>query len=326
MKRLLAAALCTALLGCQPSNPEEAASLQGVVEIEEVVVSFEVAGPVELLRVHRGDDVARGAVIAQVDSDLARTAREAKAAELQALRAELALMRAGTRTEEIRATAARLKAARAIEKTAVAQLDRQQQLVDEGALPAASLDTLDQQVSQTRGERQALEQQLRAQHNGARPEQIAALEARITAAEAGLTSADERLARHVLHAPLAASVLDVHVETGELAGPGIPVATLGDLAHPYVDVFVPQDEIAGVKVGMGAAVKVDALERSLSGRVDHVFRHTEFTPRYLFSERERGTLVVRARIVVDDPDHVLPAGVPAFVTLEPAGGAGSASP
>lgn len=313
------------MLGCDPAPDEHAGDLQGVVEIEEVVISFEVAGSVEQLRVRRGDDVARGEVVAQMDSALARTAREASAAEVQALRAELALLRAGTRLEEVRATAARLKAARAIEKTTVAQLERQQQLVDEGALPAASLDPLEQQVSQTRGERQALEQQLRAQHNGARPEQIAALEARLAAAEAGLAAADERLARYVLHAPLAATVLDVHVEPGELAGMGTPVATLGDVTHPYVDVFIPQGQLSAVKVGMGASVTVDALDEHLAGRVDHVFRRTEFTPRYLFSERERSTLVVRVRVVVDDPEGRLPAGVPAFVRLHPVEGSASAS-
>jgi hypothetical protein len=44
-----------------------------------------------------------------------------------------------------------------------------------------------------------------------------------------------------------------------------------------------------------------------------VGRNLEFTPRYLFSEKERSNLVVRVRVRVEDPRHLLRAGVPAFV-------------
>jgi HlyD family secretion protein len=81
-------------------------------------------------------------------------------------------------------------------------------------------------------------------------------------------------------------------------------------------VFVPQAEISAVKVGQGAKVRVDALGSELGGKVEHISRRTEFTPRYLFSERERATLVVRVRVRVDDPKEQLRAGVPAFVRLD----------
>jgi HlyD family secretion protein len=304
-----------ALVACEPNGDAHAGSLQGVVEIDEVALSFEIAGPLEILNVVRGQRVGRGDVLAQVDSELARTSREAKVAEVEAIRAELALLRAGTRTEEVRATSARVRAARAVEKTVHGQLERQQKLVEEGALPSSSLDPLVQQLSQARGERQALEQQLVAERKGARPEQIAALEARLMAAEAGLTLADEQLARHVLRAPGDGAVIDVHLEPGELAAPGVPVVTVGDVTHPYVDVFVPQADLAGIEVGADAELTVDTYDHPFSGEIEHVFDRTEFTPRYLFSQRERATLVVRARVRLSDPKGELPAGVPAFVRV-----------
>jgi hypothetical protein len=72
---------------------------------------------------------------------------------------------------------------------------------------------------------------------------------------------------------------------------------------------------------------VDTLPDPLVGRVEHVARHTEFTPRFLFSERERPNLVVRVRVRIDDPERKLHAGLPArveFPAASPAlaGGAG----
>jgi len=44
----------------------------------------------------------------------------------------------------------------------------------------------------------------------------------------------------------------------------------------------------------------------------------EFTPRFLFSEKERPNLVVRVRIALEDPAEKLHAGVPAFAVFAPA--------
>ena len=44
---------------------------------------------------------------------------------------------------------------------------------------------------------------------------------------------------------------------------------------------------------------------------------TEFTPKFLFSPRERPNLVVRVRVRVDDPERRLHAGVPAFARITP---------
>ncbi|MCA9618000.1 MAG: HlyD family efflux transporter periplasmic adaptor subunit [Myxococcales bacterium] len=302
------------LLGCH--EPDRARGRwQGVVEMDEITVAFEVGGRIDDLAVGRGDLVTAGQVIAKLDDAIARRSREATAAEVEAIEAELALMRAGTRQEEVSATSARLIAARAVEKNLHDQQKRQETLVEEGALPAASVDALRTQHSQARGERQALEQQLRAQRNGARPEQITALEARLAAAEAAVASADERLARHVLHAPKAASVIDVHLEPGEIAGPGVAVATLGDIHHPHVEIFIPQAQLSQVSQGMKAEVEVDASSHPYQGHVEYIYPRTEFTPRYLFSEEERQTLVVRVRVAVADPEAALPIGVPAFVQL-----------
>jgi HlyD family secretion protein len=91
---------------------------------------------------------------------------------------------------------------------------------------------------------------------------------------------------------------------------------VADTAHPYADVFVPQGGLDGLRMGTPATVAVDATAEPFRGRIEDVSRRTEFTPRYLFSERERPNLVVRVRVRVDDPGEKLHAGVPAFVTFE----------
>jgi HlyD family secretion protein len=125
-----------------------------------------------------------------------------------------------------------------------------------------------------------------------------------------------RVTRHDLTALAPGRILEVHVEPGEIVAAGTPVVTVADTSHPYADVFVPQGNLDGIHIGSEASVAVDATAEIFHGRVEDVGRRTEFTPRYIFSERERPNLVVRVRVRIDDPGEKLHAGVPTFVTFD----------
>ena len=185
-----------------------------------------------------------------------------------------------------------------------------------GLLDAATLDDVQAQLARARAERDALQHNLKLLRQGARREEVLVADARARAASAQLGLNDARLSRHELRAPVRGTVLDVSIEPGEVVGPVTPVVTLADTHRPYVDVFVPQAQITSVFVGQRARVGIDGLVAQLPGQVEHIARRTEFTPRYLFSEKERASLVVRVRVRVTDPSEQLRAGVPAFVGLE----------
>lgn len=311
---LPAALIALSLAGCRPrsTGPEP---FQGVIELDERVIGFEVPGRVTALSVKRGEVVRAGAPIGALDDTMVRPVRAARAEDARAAEAQLALVKAGSRAEDVRATTAQLAAARDVEALLEKSLARQRELVKQGALGAATVDDLEAQLSRAQGERRALEQKLAAQRAGARSQEIDAAAARAAAAKAALAAEDERLGRYALASPRDGVVLDVHVETGEMVTAGTPVITLGDVTHPYVDVFVPQGALSGVRVGARASVRVDAERDGFAGVIEDVGRKTEFTPRYLFSPRERPNLVVRVRVRVDDPGARLHAGVPAFVSL-----------
>jgi HlyD family secretion protein len=306
-------ALVGVLLGCQESR-DVPAGYQGVVEFEERLLSFEVGGRVASVAVAEGDRVELGDVVAALDDELAATERAARAAEQKAAEADVGLVRAGARVEQVAALAARLRAARASERLLERQHERDQRLLANGVTTAAALDEVATQLATARANRQALEQELAALRHPRRQE-VEGAEARAMALANTVALGDARLERHLLSAPLSATVLDVHAREGEVVAPGTPVLTLGDTQEPYVDVFVPVGEIGTLTVGAPAQVRVDASDRSFAAHVAWIARTTEFTPRFLFSERERPNLVVRVRLVIDEPGDALHAGVPAFATL-----------
>ena len=309
------ALLLLLLFACARGESPQRREYQGIVELHDRVLSFEVPGRVQELKVRRGDRVTAGQPLATLDDSLERPQREAKAAEAQAADAQLDLLKAGARGEEIRGAEAQVRAARAAEETLNDSYQRIRKLRQEGTVPPSQLDEISGQYQRAEAERQAAEERLAALKAGARSQELRAALARSSQAHAALEAADARLTRFVLHAQIAGEVLDTHVEPGEVVQPGTPVATLGETRRPYVDVFVPQGELAGVKPGTAAQVRVDAGGDRFKGAVESVGRTLEFTPRFIFSEKERPNLVVRVRIDLDDPQEKLHAGVPAFAEL-----------
>lgn len=307
-----AAVLAVVLAGCGLRDPGPDA-WQGIVEFDERVLAFEIAGRIASIAVDEGDEVDAGSELAVLDSTLDRLTRDARAAQARAVAAELALLNAGSRPEDVRSLQAELAAAKASEALARRSVDRQRQLTNQGIGSTSDLDAAETAISTASANRRDLEARLARARNGARVEEIEAAQARVEAAQADVRAAEERIARHVLRSDARGSVLDVHLEPNEFAQVGAAVVTIADIQHPYVDVFVPQERMNGVDVGDTTRVRVDGREASYDAAVEYIGRQTEFTPKFLFSDRERPNLVLRVRMRIDAPVGDLHAGVPAFV-------------
>lgn len=320
-----ALALLLGASGCALTGSEPEPAFQGVVEFEERALGFEFPGRLSQLWVQRGDRVEAGARLAAIDDSLEQAAAAARRSETAAARARASVTQKGSRPEEIRALRARIRAADAAVRLLEESLRREASLLKEGATPRAVVDELRAELERATAERDALRQNLELLLRGPRPEEVAALESQADASEALLDAQTERVHRFELFAPIAGDVLDHHFEPGEVAPAGAPVVTLADTSRPYAEIFVPQAELSRVKLGAPVWLWVDTLPEALRGRVEHIARRTEFTPRFLFSERERANLVVRVRVRVDDPERQLYAGLPARVRLEPPSSAGAES-
>lgn len=312
----LGAALLVAFAACRGPGDDARGSYQGTIELEERVLGFEAAGRVQAVEVVRGQIVAADQILARLDPSLEELVASARAAEAAAAMAQVELVREGARDDDVRAQAARVRAAQAAENLLRRDLERERRLLARGATTPATVTELEGRLERAIAERQSLEHQLHGLREGARAPEVAAAEARARAAQIAHDIEQKRLERYVLRAHQPGAVLDLHAEPGEVVAAGTPVVSLADRARPFADVFVPQAELGGIDVGDRARVRVDARAQPFTGVVEHIAAQTEFTPRFLFSERERPNLVVRVRVRIEDPGGALHAGVPAFVDIE----------
>ena len=306
--------------GCRAAGAQSEPAYQGVMELEERVLGFELGGRVSTVLATRGGVATAGQVLATLDSEIENTVRAGRETDVAVAEAQLALIKAGTRGEQVGAVEAQLRSARATEALLGKSLDREKALRARNASTDAAVEDLEGRLERAIGERQAVEQRLAELRRGSRKEERSVAEARIATAASSVKLEDQRIRRHTLLSPADGTVLDVHVKTGEVVSPGAPVVTLGDTKHPYADVFVPEGKLAGLKVGVRAEVRVDGEPAPFAGSIETVAKKTEFTPRFLFSDRERPNLVVRLRVRIEDPAELLHAGVPTFVVFRPASG------
>jgi HlyD family secretion protein len=313
---LAGVALLGVFAACARNEPPTQEVYQGIAELDERRLAFELSGRIIAIKAREGDRVPAGTVIATLDGALDAQARAARDLEAKAAEVEARLVAKGARPEEVSAARAHIRAAKAAEDLLKRQLGRERDLYERGVTPEARLDELEGQYARAVAEREALESNLANLQRGARSEEREAAKVRAEAARATVTLDDLRIERSELRAPADAFVLDVHAEAGEVVAPGAPVFTVADPGRVYAEVFVPEGRLAGIDVGDRASVRADGISSPLTGKVEHVARRAEFTPRYLFSDRERPHLVMRVKVRIDDAKSLLHAGVPVFVTID----------
>jgi HlyD family secretion protein len=287
------------------------------VEATEADLGFQVPGRVEEIVPQEGDAVAADAELARLDTDELAAMRNATAAQLSAAEARLSELQRGSRPQEVASAEAAVRSARQRADDARRDAERTQKLFDGGAVSRQALDkaltardvadaTLDQ-----------VEQALALVREGPRVETVHAQQAMVEQARANLARADATLENAVVRAPFAGRVTVRHREPGETVSPGAPVLTLLDPNDRWVRIYVREDEIGRVQVGMQAEITSDTYpDRTYHGEVVFIGSEAEFTPRNVQTTEERIKLVYPVKVrITDDADFQLKPGIPADVTL-----------
>ena len=172
------------------------------------------------------------------------------------------------------------------------------------------------QIEAARSELHAAEQRLALLLAGSRPEQIEAARGQRAQALSALAMAEARLKEATVISPIDGVVLRRNLEVGETANPGVSILTLMNPREIWVRAYVPEEEVARIKIGEAARVKVDAYPaRVFGGRVSEIAAEAEFTFKNVQIRKERVNLVFRIKIMLDNPEGVLKPGMPADADL-----------
>jgi HlyD family secretion protein len=318
-----------AAAGCGPATPDNSLRVSGHVEATEVHVASEVGGRVLELRLEEGDRVNRGDVVAMLDTRDTELQIQRGRADRATAVAQLRLLEAGSRVEDIRQAEAQVDAAEAdvtaIEadlKAAQLDLDRFEALLKADAGSRKQRDDAKARVDVARERQRGATERVRAAREvverlkrGARPEEIEAARTRVAAADAQIALLEKTLADARILAPVSGVVTQKLVDAGEIVMRGTPIVVVTDLDNAWANVFVPEPMVPRVKLGQAAKVVTDAGGEGLPGKVTFVSPKAEFTPRNVQTAEERSKLVYRIKVTVDNRAGILKPGMPVDAEL-----------
>ena len=308
---------------CRGQADADQARASGYVEATEVRLAPEVGGRLLDVAVKEGDRIKAGDVVARLDdTDTVLAAKRAEAERDQAV-AQLRLLQAGARAEDIRQARAQLDSAQADVTAGDAELQSARaDLARFDALLAANAGSRKQRddaatrvmvaearVNSSRDKVRAGAEALARLRAGSRPEEIAAARARVAATEAQIATLAKAQTDALLKSPVAGFVTAKLADAGEVIARGIAVAVITDLDHAWANVYVDEPLVPLLKLGQKVTLVTDAGQR-LDGAVSFISPKAEFTPRNVQTAEERTKLVYRIKVTADNREGVLKPGMP----------------
>lgn len=245
---------------------------------EEAELAFRRPGTLMTLPVRAGDTVVKGQELARLDPrDFESTLAEARSG-YEAELAHLALLRAGTRPEDIAQVEAALSAATAQERNAATDFERKRRMLERGLISQAEFEHAQTARDVTAADVERVAQELAKARAGARPEEITAQEARVVSLEARVDQAKAALEDTVLTAPFDGLVSVVAVDNFTEVQAKQPVLLLQDVSKIRVTLQVPETFIRHADRGKlarftvrfpgEAAVERPATFREISAEAD----------------------------------------------------------
>ena len=271
--------------------------------IESVNISPKTSGRLTELLVEKGDRVKEGQVIARMEDTEIRTQlieaqanlsrQEARLAELLAgsrpediaqglarlsqTEARLAQLLAGSRLEDIAQAQAQLEAAQAKERLAVARLERNRQLLADGAIAQDQLDEATADAESAAANSQEAINQLAKLKNGSRPQEIAQARAEVAVAKAQVLRVQSQMQDSVVVAPFSGLITQRYASIGAFVTPTTSASSSASATSTSIVALatgleilaeLSEVDISKIKVGQMVQIRTDAYpQKVFQGRV-----------------------------------------------------------
>ena len=208
-----------------------------------------------------------------------------------------------TATFESQLNQAKLQVASAQERVASANFAvvRQQSLADNAKLEFDRTKKLVEQNALSQREFDARTTSLATNTAGlAEAEaQLRTAKQEVEVAQANVTTIQTHIDDATLKSPVTGRVLYRLTEPGEMLAAGGKALTLVNLEDVYMEIYLPSEQAASLRVGAEARLTVDyAPGRAAAAYVSFVSPEAQFTPKQVETKSERDKLMFRVKIQV----------------------------
>lgn len=257
----------------QSKLPEGIVAGNGRLESKLVDVAAKEPLRVKEVLVEEGSLVTPGQLLARLDTSTLQSELLEATEHISAAQERLAVARASIAKQRSELNLAGIEA------------DRSKKLVADGAGSQRELDARNTKVSSTGAALAESEAMLKT------------AEKQVEVARSAAATVQTRIDDATLVSPVTGRVLYRLAEAGEVVPAGGKVLTLVNLEDVYMEIFLPSEEAARVKIGAEGRITIDAdPTRAAAGFVSFVSPEAQFTPKQVETRSERDKLMFRVKI------------------------------
>lgn len=270
----------------------------GYVVADDVYMTSPVAGTLASVSVVRGQRVAAGAPLFQVDPTQRAAGTEQARAQISATEAQVSQQQSAL--------------AKGREDLAAAQADAERQGVQLKRMAAAQAEkpgsVAQVDIDQARAGYEAAMRRADAARVqlGSAAAAIDAARAQVRGSQAGFASAQRQLSELAPVAPATGRVEDVMFKAGETVPANVPVVSIVPDGQVKVRFYVPQARVAAYKPGRKVAIACDGCPARMSATVTFVAAEPEYTPPVIYSLDARQKLVFMVEALPSSPRVLVP--------------------
>lgn len=278
-------------------------SLDGqIAPLQQSTLSFQQSGPITSIDVNVGDRVSQGQLLAKIDDSTLR----AQLAQAEAAAAQQSATATGAQVglpvQQQQNTAA-VQTAQAALNNAKLVYDQDQQLFKQGYVSQAQLEAARSQYVSAQNAYQNAQVGLR--NNVVSAQSVKAAQAGAAAAAASANTLRTQIAQTALYAPYSGVITQRMMDPGAFASPQAPVLAISRIDTVWVNINVPDEDLAYVRPGTPIRFTSSSLPgKSFSANISTV----NAVP-------TTGTLSYLARVQMANPGDLLRGGMLVTATI-----------
>lgn len=291
----------------------------GTIEATTVDINVRTQGIIKTLPLEEGSLVKKDQMVAEISRNDLEAQRERDAMGVVSAEEKLSDLQSGAREQEIEEAEASVNIARVNYDKASEDYSRMDKLFIEGAVAREELDQASVNKELKKNQYNAALARLNLLKAGNRPAQVDSAAAEVERSQAILKSTEAMLADLTIYSPLSGTVLSRNYEEGEYVTMGALLATIADLDHLWIKVYIPTDDLPAIKLGDRVHFTVSGDKTDYTGVIKHIASKGEFTPKTIQTQKERTNVVFAVKIEIENVNGRLKPGMPADVVFDRSG-------
>ncbi|MEJ5261814.1 MAG: efflux RND transporter periplasmic adaptor subunit [Ignavibacterium sp.] len=305
------------LASCNANNQKQTIEASGNIEAINVTVSSKVNGEVISILKDEGDKVKTGDTVMIIDPLIYQIKLREAEASLLATEAQLELVNAGARKEDIQQAEQILKQAEVNLQSAETDKTRFENLYQSRSISRKQYEDALNRYEIALAQFNSAKENLNKIKNISRPEEIKQAKANYERIKANVDLIKKNLNDCYVTSPIDGIIVKKFVEQGETVTNLSSLFKVSNLYNVDLLVYVNEQNLGKIHLGQSVDVTVDAFpDKIFEGKVVYISPEAEFTPKNIQTKEERTKLVFAVKVKIENPNLELKAGIPADAKIK----------